>query len=175
MTLNEYESERGFDEGTFDKYGIRMEDDVVIIPTLGRNGPWYEREHRPHGKPKYLSPTGMGHHLYNPLGLGPNSGEVWIAEGEFDTIALLAVGAPAVGILGTQAFRREWRHMFLRRIILAFDADDAGEAATIKMAQLWDGNDDVDLSVFKPEHPHTDMNDWFKADRAGFRRAVLEW
>ncbi len=176
MNLSEYESERGFDEGTFDTYGITQEGETIYIPTLSRNGAWYEREHKPWGDPayKYLSPTNAESHLYNPLGLGPNSGEVWLAEGEFDTLSLLSVGAPAVGILGTQAFRRDWRHMFVRKIVLAFDNDDAGQAATIKMAQIWEGQKDVTLSVFTPE-PYSDINEWFIEDRAGLRRAVLEW
>jgi Toprim-like len=167
-----YESERGFDEGTFNKYQIRVEGEIVYIPTLGRHGAWYEREHRPQGNPKYKSPTGVESHLYNPAGIGPNSREVWFAEGEFDTITLLMVGAPAVGILGTQAFKVGWRHLFDKaNIVLALDSDQAGEETCVKLAQLWTAEQ---VTRFNPK-PYGDVNEWYKEDRAGFRRAVLEW
>lgn len=151
-------------------YGVRVEGSQVIIPLLGRSGAWYERTHRPGGNPKYLSPKGAEAHLYNPLGVGPGSSEVWLAEGEFDTLALVAVGAPAVGILGKEAFRSEWALLFKQaRVVIAIDPD--AEARAVQLAALFDP---ALVSRFDTT-PHKDVNDWFKADRASFERAVLEW
>ena len=172
MKLTDFASKRGFNERELDQWGIRVDGETIIIPTVGRNGPWYERTHRPEGVPKYESPKGVESHLYNPLGLGPHSREVWIAEGEFDTLSLVTVGAPALGILGVSSFREVWTLLFKKaRIVLALDPDEAGRARADKMAQLWTGPGQV--SVFDPT-PYGDLNDWFKADRAGFRREVLE-
>ncbi len=172
MKLTELESKRGFHDGELSQYDIRAEGDNFIIPTLGRHGAWYERTYRPTGVPKYESPKGVESHLYNPLGIGPNTEEVWIAEGEFDCLCLVVVGAPAVGILGTKTFRREWVLLFSRAdVVIALDSDEAGDAQADKLAQLWPDNQ---TSRFDPS-PYGDLNDWFKDDRSGFRKAVLEW
>lgn len=172
MKLSEYESERGFDGGTFEKWGIYLEGDAIRIPTLARHGSWYERTHRPHGVPKYHTPKGESHHLYNPQGWGPNTKEIWIAEGEFDTLSLIEVGVPAVGILGTEAFRAEWRYMFEKaEIVLALDPDEPGTMRANKLAALWPEHQ---TSRFDPS-PYKDLNDWFKQDREGFKRTVLGW
>lgn len=171
-TLN---ASRGFSAGTLEKYGVHIEDDVVLIPLLGRNGHvWYEREHRPGGKPKYLSPRGVQPHLYNPLGLGPHSPEVWLAEGEFDTISLIEAGAPACGVLGASSFNRHWAQLFTHaRVIVAFDPDEAGKEAAAKVAALFDPSK-VELFDAWPLM-YEDFNDWWKGDPQGMRRVVLEW
>lgn len=175
LDLESFATSRGFSAQTLEKYGIRVEDGVVVIPLLGRNGHvWYEREHRPGGQPKYLSPKGVEPHLYNPLGLGPHSTEVWLAEGEFDTIALIEAGAPACGVLGANSFYSPWVHLFSgARIVLAFDPDDAGRQAADKIAGLFGQLTTVDVFDIPP--PHGDINDWWKADPSGLRRAVLEF
>lgn len=172
MKLKDYELERGFHEGELAEWKIRAEEDTIIIPTLGKHGAWYERTHQPNDIPRYLSPQGVESHLYNPLGLGPNTREIWIAEGEFDCLSLVTVGAPAVGILGVDAFRREWALLFSRaQVVMALDSDEAGNSRAQKLAQLWQPNQ---VTRFSPA-PYGDLNEWFKDDRAGFRRAVLEW
>ena len=172
MNLQAYEKERGFDEGTFDKYHIYLDGDVIMIPTLSRHGAWFDRTHRPDGQPKYTTPKGGGTHLYNPQGWGPNTKDIWIAEGEFDTISLLEAGVPAVGILGTNAFWPEWRYMFEKaEVVLALDSDEAGTTRANKLAALWP---EGQTSRFDPS-PHADLNDWYRDDREEFRRTVLAW
>lgn len=173
MTISEFASSRGFTVEELTRFEIRVEGDVVVIPTLGRQGAWYEREHRPNSAPKYSSPPASHAHLYNPRGLGPHSDEVWIAEGEFDTICLLTVGAPAVGVLGAGAFNRAWALLFAQaEIVIAFDADRAGDEAADKLTQLWQPGQ---VSRFRPKDPYKDLNEWFVADRAAFEAAVLDW
>lgn len=172
MMLHEFEQSRGFRPGELEQYGVHVEGELVIIPCLGRGGVWYERRHRPFGSPKYETPPGMAAHLFNPLGIGPGSAEVWIAEGEFDTLSLAASGVDAVGVLGAGNFRREWQLLFASaEIVLAFDPDDAGRTHMDKLEQLWPQGQ---VSRFDPS-PYEDLNDWFKRDRAGFEQAVKEW
>lgn len=182
MNLSEYESDRGFDEGTFEEYGIYAKGDTILIPTLGRHGTWYERTHRPYGQPKYLTPKGEKAHLYNPKGLGPHTeDDIWIAEGEFDTLSLIVVGVAAFGILGTEGFRPTWAKLFhggIKRpdpadpgIVLALDPDHAGIKKANQMAALWP---DGLTSRFDPS-PYDDLNHWFREDREGFRETVLAW
>lgn len=171
MTLNELAKSRGFTEEELSEWGIRIEGDVVAIPTLGRSGAWYERIYNPHGNPKYRGPKGAPAHLYNPLGLGPNTDEVWIAEGEFDTLSLIVAGADAVGVLGAGNFRAEWALLFSEAyIVLALDPDDAGEKSMDKLAALWPAGQ---VSRFDPS-PYEDINDWLQADREGLVEAVRD-
>ncbi len=179
MTLEEFSATRGFTEDELAKWDITTEGEVVFIPTLGRSRAWYRRIHRPNGQPKYRPEhEGVEQHLYNPLGLGPNSTEVWIAEGEFDTLSLVTVGAPAVGMLGATSFRREWALLFSHaRIILALDPDteSSEQAARVQtLAQLWPEHQ---VERFDPqvEGGYDDLNDWFREDRKGFTRTVLAW
>jgi len=172
LNLKEFASTRGFQEDELAEWGVRVEGDEIIIPISGKNGAWYERTHRPGGNPKYLSPSGVESHLVNPTGLGPHSTEVWIAEGEFDCFSLLAVGAPAVGVLGTENFRREWALLFTKaKIVIALDPDEAGNRSANKIAQLWPQGQ---VTRFDPS-PYEDINDWLVDDRPGLRRKVLEW
>ena len=106
LDLETFAPTRGFTAEELSKYGVRVEGDTVEIPILGRGGTWYSRVHRPDGCPKYEGPKGMASHLFNPLGLGPGTDEVWIAEGEFDTLSLVVVGIPALGVLGAGNFNR---------------------------------------------------------------------
>lgn len=178
MDLASFAATRGFTEQELAAWDIRVENGVVVIPILGRKGPWYERIHRPGGKPKYESPKGAKAHLYNPLGLGPHSPEVWIAEGEFDTLSLITVGAPALGILGAASFIDWWSLLFRNaNIVLALDPDEeSNEQATrvTRLASLWP---EEQVSRFDPmvQGGYPDLNEWFKQDRSGFRRKVLAW
>lgn len=172
MQLEDFARSKGFTADELTEYGITIEGDHVRIPTLGRHGEWYARIRCNAGcHPKYSGPKGEPLHLYNPLGLGPQSGEVWIAEGEFDTLSLILAGAPAVGILGTGGFKNHWALLFEGAVIvLALDPDKAGRERAEKMAQLWPDHQHL-ISVFDPS-PYGDLNDWFKDDFDGFGEAV---
>lgn len=172
-SLETFAASRGFTEDELSRFGVRVEEGHVVIPTLGREGAWYERLRCDMGcHPKYSSPKGEPSHLYNPLGLGPHSPLVWIAEGELDTLSLVISGVPAVGVLGTQAFFLPWRHLFSgdsKEIVIAFDSDQPGDEAAERLAQLWDP---AQVSRFSPA-PYNDINDWFREDREGLRKAVI--
>ena len=172
LDLETFAPTRGFTAEELSKYGVRVEEDTVEIPILGRGGTWYSRVHRPDGDPKYEGPKGMASHLFNPLGLGPGADEVWIAEGEFDTLSLVVAGIPAVGVLGAGNFNRHWQLLFEHaEIVIAFDNDDAGHKGAEKLAQLWEPGQ---VSRFDPS-PYEDLNDFFRQNRAGFEAAVLAW
>lgn len=65
---------------------------------------------------------------------------VCLCEGVFDTLTLWSDRCPAVGILGVEAFAYNlaefWRPLRGRRVVLAFDHDDAGRRATTKLRSL---------------------------------------
>lgn len=174
MRLSELADERGFTTEELDHYGIRVAGETAVIPYLGRLGSWYDRLYRPGGNPKYASPKGSVAHLYNPEMVGPDVGEVWIAEGEFDTLSLLVAGVSAVGIAGANNFKPEWCLLFEgARVILALDPDEAGRRAMDEIAG-WFYRRGTTVEVFDPS-PYGDLNDWFRDDRKGFTSAVLEF
>jgi DNA primase len=172
-TLEEFARSRGFTETELKEYELRVEDGHVIIPILGRAGPWFERLRCDMGcHTKYWQPPGTPSHLFNPLGLGPHSGEVWLAEGELDTLSLLVSGVPALGVLGAGNFNRHWYHLFSgAEVVIAFDSDEAGDSQAERLAQLWPAEQ---VSRFDPS-PYADVNEWFVTNREEFTEAVQGW
>lgn len=152
--LEELAKARGLSVDLLTSVGIRVEMDSnhpIVIPYPHLSGEWYERRRRWIGddsKPKYLSPKKSDPHLYNPLGLGPNAEVVWITEGEIDALSLVEIGRPAVGTQGTSSYDGRWSLLFdSAEVVLAFDADDAGDKFRMKVAQFYDQRQ---LHHFKP-------------------------
>jgi len=68
---------------------------------------------------------------------------VYVTEGETDAIALIDAGIEtdpgtiAVAIPSASTFNEEWVQLFRSKdVVLAFDADDAGQGATLKVSKL---------------------------------------
>ena len=187
---------RGLKLSTLEDAGIERVDGGWLdgwysIPYPNATGVWKVRYSNPTpGEyPKMRDDPGAKFHIYNPLGLGPGEPEVWFAEGEFDTLCLVEIGLPALGIHGVQnipdsdaemaagdveraskssRFEPAWKHLFLgSRVVVMLDNDDEGWKAGRKLAQLLEGevfdlwNDDYD-----------DINDWYRGDKRGIRDAI---
>lgn len=188
--LAELSEWRGISVETLEMAQIHVTDDGWWgIPYPNLSGFWYVRKRNPNpdGKPKYLSGEGEAPHLYNPLGLGPNADEVWFCEGEFDTLALIDAGVPAVGYPGVSTitehdpesedqeaprrFKAEWRLLYLGAFVVAAgDMDSDGKRAIRQI-----------LRAFSPKSAHfevnddKDVNDWWKRDPAGMLAAIEEF
>jgi DNA primase len=64
---------------------------------------------------------------FNAAALQAGSGPLWVCEGTFDALALLAAGVPrVVAIFGVQGWRWAWAKE-VRALVLALDADAAGQ------------------------------------------------
>ncbi len=77
------------------------------------------------------------------------TGEVVVCEGYTDVIGCFSAGVPrAVATCGTALGEEHFRllHNFGRRIVLAYDADQAGQSATARVYE-WERRHDVDLRV----------------------------
>jgi hypothetical protein len=159
------------------------------IPYPHRTGTWKHRYRNddPEAKDRYRDDQGADFHLYNPLRLGPGEDEVWFAEGEFDTLALIDQGLKAIGIHGvtnvkSQAevekdsdnseapsrFRDSWPLLFRDTLcITMFDNDEAGRPPGRILARALDG-------VAFDAWPDTygDVNDWHLADPKGLADAI---
>src|SRR3989475_12525210 len=64
---------------------------------------------------------------FNATALQEGDGPLWVCEGAFDALALLAAGVPrVVAIFGVQGWRWEWVRA-VRALVFALDADAAGQ------------------------------------------------
>ena len=64
---------------------------------------------------------------FNAAALQQDAGPLWVCEGPFDALALLAAGVPrVVAIFGVQGWRWDWVRQ-VRALVFALDADAAGQ------------------------------------------------
>ncbi|HUP70894.1 MAG TPA: DNA primase [Acidimicrobiales bacterium] len=102
-----------------------------------------------------------------------NSGEVIVCEGYTDVIAFFRSGMPrAVATCGTALADEHFRMLknFARRIVLAYDADAAGQAAAERFYE-WEQRYEIDLAVAALP-PGSDPGDVARKDPAALRAAV---
>ena len=160
--LKELAEARGFTEEFLAKGGVSVDDHPdfpIVIEYPHMTGVWYERRRRWIGdgrQPKYHHPKGEEIHLFNPMRLGPNAEMVWFAEGEFDALALIATGIPAIGVPGASTFRQVARHLYSSAIVvIAYDGDSAGREASAKTAGVF-AQAKARVFEFDPGHSNTD-------------------
>lgn len=103
------------------------------------------------------------------------SGEAVVCEGYTDVIGLHQAGVPqAVATCGTALTEEHIRMLrnFARRVVLAYDADAAGQAAAERFYE-WEKQLDLDLAVVSFP-PGTDPGDMARRDAPGLKKAVAE-
>ncbi len=103
------------------------------------------------------------------------SGEVIVCEGYTDVIAFFEVGLPrAVATCGTALGEEHFRVLgnFATRVVLAYDADAAGEAGATRVYE-WERHHSVDVAVAALP-AGADPADLARTDPDALRRAVAE-
>ncbi len=103
------------------------------------------------------------------------SGEIVVCEGYTDVMAFFAAEMPrAVATCGTALGEEHFRVMrnFAKRIVLAYDADSAGQSAAASVYQ-WERQHEVDVAVAKLP-PGSDPADLARSDPEALRRAVAD-
>ena len=101
------------------------------------------------------------------------SGEIIVCEGYTDVIACFNAGLPrAVATCGTALGEDHFRIMrnFARRIVLAYDADQAGQSAAASVYQ-WERQHEVDVAVARLPKG-SDPADLAQRDPESLRRAI---
>ena len=72
---------------------------------------------------------------FNATALQAGAGPLWVCEGAFDALALLAAGVPrVVAIFGVQGWRWDWARK-VRELVFALDADVAGQQQWRQLAR----------------------------------------
>ena len=103
------------------------------------------------------------------------SGEIVVCEGYTDVIALFVAGVPrAVATCGTALGEEHFRAMrnFAKRIVLAYDADAAGQSAAASVYQ-WERQHEVDVAVARLP-AGSDPADLARRDPEGLRAAIAD-
>lgn len=93
-----------------------------------------------------------------------------VTEAPLDALSLAEAGYPAVALCGTQA--PTWFHRLcaFRRVLLAFDADEAGDCASDKLAPLLHSFG-ARCERMRPE----DAKDWNELLQVAGRDALADW
>ena len=90
-------------------------------------------EHVPKAKRHDHLPGAKGY--FNAAELQGDAGPLWVCEGAFDALALLAAGVPrVVAIFGVQGWRWDWVRE-VRELVIALDADAAGQQQWRQLAR----------------------------------------
>jgi DNA primase len=72
---------------------------------------------------------------FNAVALRAGAGPLWVCEGAFDALALLAAGVPrVVAIFGVHGWRWDWVRQ-VRALVFALDADAAGQQQWHQLAR----------------------------------------
>ena len=72
---------------------------------------------------------------FNAAALQAGAGPLWVCEGAFDALALLAAGVPrVVAIFGVQGWRWDWVRA-VQELVFALDADAAGQQQWRQLAR----------------------------------------
>jgi DNA primase len=103
------------------------------------------------------------------------SGEVVVCEGYTDVIGCFQVGIPrAVATCGTALAEDHFRLLrnFAKRIVLAYDADAAGQAGANRVYE-WERHHEVDVAVAALP-PGSDPGDLARTDPEALRRAIAD-
>lgn len=77
------------------------------------------------GSPRYQSPSGQRHHLFNVQAIIDALDHILIVEGELDAIAASVAGFPAVAVPGVNGWKPHFRRCFdgIERVLVVCDND----------------------------------------------------
>lgn len=99
--------------------------------------------------------------LYNQQ-IVESSRDLYLCEGEIDTLTLLQAGYPAVGIPGTGSFKESWFALLTgKRVVLCLDSDPAGKEASAHLAEEFNRRGITHLKLDLPDGK--DVNECFLA------------
>lgn len=86
---------------------------------------------------------------------------IFICEGIPDTLSLMTLGKPAIGIIGAQNFKSEWRDYFIgKKIYILFDNDDAGKKGAKYIKEVL--GEEVETTIINLPEKIKDVNDFLR-------------
>lgn len=86
---------------------------------------------------------------------------IFICEGIPDALSLMTLGKPAIGIIGAQNFKPEWRDYFIgKRVYVLFDNDEAGKKGAKYLKEVL--GEQVETTIINLPEKIKDVNDFLK-------------
>ena len=150
-----------------------------VLPGRGAGGPGTDRAPEPKYKNSQETAIYAKRRTLYALNWAKHdvvaTGEVVVCEGYTDVIGFFQAGVPrAVATCGTALAEEHFTLLrnFGRRIVLAYDADSAGQAAVSRVYE-WERRHEVDVAV-AVFPPGTDPGDLARTDPEALGRAVRE-
>jgi DNA primase len=124
------------------------------------------------GEPRYMGLPGLPKPLYGSWRFR-NEQILYLVEGPFDWLTLLQWGLPAVSSLGCHLSPSQAAHLSNKRVVLAQDADLAGDLAAEQIARTLPNS-----TRLRPPEPFKDWNDalvggWKREDFLAYERDQL--
>jgi DNA primase catalytic core len=111
------------------------------------------------GDPRYLN-VGDLKAPYN-INAVLKSDVIFICEGIPDALSLLTLGKPAIGIIGAQNFKPEWRDYFIgKKVYVLFDNDEAGKKGAKYLKEVL--GEQVETTIINLPEKIKDVNDFLK-------------
>lgn len=164
---NKYKYEDLLESGLFVDYTPR----TGVLRYIGANHPivfpfYYDNEviaiqlrRLDNGDPRYLN-VGDLKAPYN-INVVLKSDVVFICEGIPDALSLMTLGKPAIGIIGAQNFKPEWRDYFIgKKVYILFDNDDAGKKGAKLIKEVL--GEQVETTIINLPEKIKDVNDFLK-------------
>ena len=184
--LSTFARDRGFPESWLTNYGVHVSPSDgerpgwIAIPYLNKTGNWGNRYRNPtplDKRDRYWNPPGQDTHLYNPGHVGFADEVVIFCEGEMDTLVLLNLGFPAVGIPGVgqtdRMFNSAWIHLFAgAEVYIMMDGDEYGRDAAHRLREGFDSRG-VKAKIIEVPDNH-DINSWYNEDKEALIETVTQ-
>lgn len=152
-TLDEFDI--GYDENR-GRYVIPVRDGKGVLVNLRR----YSKD----GKPKFTNAFGHGTppRLYPSSSLGEE--QLVLAEGEWDALATIQNGWPAVtGTHGSTTWETEWSNELQgKKIFICYDNDKVGRIGAKKAARSLSHHAEVHVIELPVEEEKQDLTDWWR-------------
>jgi DNA primase len=143
----------------------------IVIPYYDRNGDLVYWNARDLGN-SYLRYRGPDAEVYPAakkeevvwMEYFPKKGsKVYLTEGEFDAMTLNACGFHAAAFGGASFNQKQFEMLKGYQMVLAFDADKAGEQGIIQLSNAMSENGFGNIMYVRPAKPYKDWNEMFIA------------
>lgn len=163
--------DRGYKLGDLREAGLVGENsnhplfvDRLVIPYINRENVITLRGKKIGGN--MLQARGISLSLFGSDNIRSYEGDVYICEGEIDTMYLDQLGYVVCGIPGADTFKEEWVSWFenARRVFVLLDADDAGRKGADKIKSMLGAKTRVVELPVPDGEDSTDIQDYFLRD-----------
>lgn len=149
---------------------------MMSLPYLTPTGVVGVKFRRMEGEgPKYDSPSGQGHRLYNVLAFQSRADTIALCEGEMDAIVCNSVvGVPAVATPGTN-WMPHWSRCFsdFERVLIVADNDEKEDGSNPGLKHARSVLKQLPNAQIVLPPNGLDMNDWLLRDGADVVRRAL--